>query len=287
MEGRSKKSLTLKTLRRSVFNVFVVLILLMAPCGESYAEETSASSHMRGSIQLCNAIGLNIAAADSALVSAVAAAVNAGGNDTQVLAGSNARYGGAFKAVEDDAVTISDAFHQGLDRITDARIAVDALTLPEEKTFAISSIQSYSEALNFVNRFGNLALQYERTVNSRNKNLAMANYNESLGNNVRNSSTSSTNGNSNCNGNSNNYGGYGTYNANCNGNSTTTTTYNNSASAAFQAAANDMDAARSQQSSISQFTSTVSSDTETIDNMQYTFRVRRAQWISACPSLSF
>jgi hypothetical protein len=289
MEGRSKKYLTIKTLRRATFKGFIVLILLMDPGGKSYAEETSASSHISGSAQLCNIIGLDIAAADSALVSAASAAVNAGGNDTQVLAGSNARYGGAFKAVEDDAVTISDAFHQGLDRITDATIAVDALTLPEEKTFALSSIQSYSEALNFVNRFGTLALQYERTVNNRNKNLAMANYNESLGNNARNSSTSSTNGNANCNGNSNNYGGsgYGTYNANCNGNSTTTTTYDNAASVDFQAAANDMNAARSQQSSISQFTSTISSDTETIDNMQYTFRVKKAQWTSACPSLSF
>src|SRR5476651_579071 len=110
MEGRSKKALTIKTLKRAAFNGFIVLILLMTPSTKSYAEETSASSPIRGSLQLCNIIGPEITAADSALVSAVTAAVNAGGNDTQVLAGSNARYGGAFKAVEDDAVTISDAF---------------------------------------------------------------------------------------------------------------------------------------------------------------------------------
>jgi len=138
------------------FRFSITRSILHNPTSTSSTEQAPmvASDSVRGSMNLCNTIGLDIVGADSALMSAVVAAVNAGGNDTQVLAGSNARYGGAFKAVEDDAVTISDAFHQGLDQITNATIAVDALTLPEEKKFALSSIQSYSDALNFVNRFG-------------------------------------------------------------------------------------------------------------------------------------
>ena len=47
-----------------------------------------------------------------------------GTDDTEVLSGTHARYGSAFKIVEDDQKLLANLFHAGMNEVTDGQIAV-------------------------------------------------------------------------------------------------------------------------------------------------------------------
>jgi hypothetical protein len=231
-----------------------------------------ASKH--GSVTLCKTIGPYVVAADAALAPAARSAVNAGMNDTQVLAGTRARHGSAYDAVEADAKTIAFFFAAGMNEVTNGQIALDRVYLmPNESTFAGSSLAAYDGALNSVEEFGQLALLYERSVNSRNRSAFAAALSRAFAAMSSSYSSSYTNLNATCFGNT------------CYGSGTTTTT--NYGGAAQNAAAAASVGSAQRAFTVAEQTPIMIDLTLKMDDYQYAYRRLRAVWTSACPSLSF
>jgi hypothetical protein len=234
----------------------------------------SQTSAKQGSAALCNTIGPRVVAADAELAPAAQMAVALGTDDTEVLSGTHAHHGSAYKLVEDDATALPTLFHTGMNAVTEGQIAANSLSAPDEVALANNTLQSYSISLNAVEEFGKFALLYERSVNSKNRRAAMVSMNEAfaaLGN--YNSSTSTLNAS--CFGNS------------CYGTARTSSYQSNSSGANLQAAAIGASAVAGQQYSLDQATPSMIDLTQKIDNYQYGYRRLRAVWMSACPSLNF
>ena len=160
---------------------------------------------------------------------AVAAAIDAGNNDTQALATTTARYGGAFKAVEDDFVTEQDSIERANSALSTAGGTLSDLSDAERQS-AQGALQALGTVIAYTDTYSRLALAFERGINGSNRQLARARVAQALAASQRNTSTTYSNGNATC--------SNSTYSTNCYGNSTSTTYSNNQATVAQQNAAN-------------------------------------------------
>ena len=141
---------------------------------------TTATPTKHGSTTLCGSIGRRVVAADANLAQAAQIAVALGSDDSEVLSGTRARYGSAFKMVEDDQKLVPELFHAGMNEVTAGQIAADSLTIPAEIRFAGNTFDSYSNSLNAVEEFSSFALFYERSVNSKNRRSKMVGMSEAF-----------------------------------------------------------------------------------------------------------
>lgn len=133
--------------------LYAVLVALVGAVGS----QSAAASTEYGSTVLCGSIGPHVVAADANLSQAAQLAVAVGTDDTDVLSGTHAKYGSAFKMVEDDQKLLPGFFHEGMNEVTDGQIAANGLTLPGEIKLAANSLDSYSNSLNAVEEFGSVA----------------------------------------------------------------------------------------------------------------------------------
>ena len=240
--------------------------------GARLADASHNAHDKTGSVILCTVVGPHVAAADLALAIASRAAVDAGTNDTEVLATTRARRGSAFVAVETDEKTIKQAFPSGMDAVTNGQIVLSQLSAPDEVSFATNSLAAYENALKMVDVFGKTSLLFERSVNSRNRSAALAAIAKGLAAMSSAYTTSNTTFNSAC------------YGNNCYGTATTTTVNN---SAASQTAAEAAAAVERQSSNVANLVPAMVDLTSKIDAFQYDYRRLRAVWNRACPTLSF
>jgi hypothetical protein len=227
-----------------------------------------------GSGQLCGTVGPHVIAADAQLAPAAQMAVALGTDDTEVLSGTNAHHGSAYKLVEDDSKVMPNFFHAGMDEVTQGQIAANMLTDPQESSFANNTLDSYSNALNAVEAFGKFTLLYERSVNSKNRRSRMVAMSEAFAA-LGDYSSSKTTMNASC------FGG------SCYGSARTTSYASNSGAANMQAAAIGAAGVAQSEYSLDQATPYMMDLTQKIDNYQYGYRRLRAVWLSACPNLSF
>jgi hypothetical protein len=250
------------------------LLLLMATLLGTSNSHGGATTAKHGSAALCATIGPHVVAADAVLAPAAQIAVALGTDDTEVLSGTRARYGGAFKLVEDEQKLLPTFFHAGMNEVTEGQIAINSITISDEVTFATNTLDSYGNGLNAVEEFGSFALLYERSVNSknrRNRMVVMSQAFAALGD----YSNSTTTMNATC------------FGSSCYGTARTSTYQSSSGAANLQAAAIGASAAAGQQASLDQATPAMIDLTQKIDNYQYGYRRLRSFWMSACPTLDF
>ena len=248
----------------------VVFIALVGAIGSQSAD----AAKKYGSTTLCGSIGPHVVAADANLAQAAQRAVAIGTDDADILSGTHAKYGSAFKMVEDDQKLLPGFFHAGMNEVTDGQIAANSLTLPAEVKLAANSLDSYSNSLNAVEEFGSFALLYERSVNAKNRRSKMVAMSEAFAA-LGDYSNSTTTLNASCFGNS------------CYGTANTSSYHSNSGAANQQAAAIGASAVAGAQASLDQATPVMVDITQKIDNYQYGYRRLRAVWLSACPHLDF
>jgi hypothetical protein len=86
------------------------------------ASTVASAAPKQGSHTLCAVIGPRVVAADANLAQAAQIAVALGTDDAEVLSGTHARYGGAFKVVEDDQKLLPGLFHSGMSEVTMVRL---------------------------------------------------------------------------------------------------------------------------------------------------------------------
>ena len=144
-----------------------LLLVTAALLGTGNAQSAAAAAQ-HGSAALCSTIGPHVVAADADLAPAAQIAVALGTDDTEVLSGTRARYGSAFRLVEDNQKLLPTFFHTGMNEVTQAETAINILTIENEVTFATNTFDSYSNSLNAAEEFGSFALLYERSVNLKN-----------------------------------------------------------------------------------------------------------------------
>ncbi len=251
-----------------------LLFLLVICCSGQGTAPSGAPATNRGSAPLCEAIAPRVVAADAELAPAAQMAVDLGTDDTEVLSGTHAHHGSAYKLVEDDAKTLPSLFHSGMNEVTEGQIAANNLSITDEVALANNTLQSYSISLNAVEEFGKFALLYERSVNSKNRRGAMVSMNQALAA-LGNYNSSTTTLNASC------------FGSSCYGTARTSTYQSNSSAANLQAAAIGAAAVAGQQASLDEATPAMVDLTQKIDNYQYSYRRLRAIWISACPGLNF
>jgi len=250
-----------------------IALLWFAVIG-SFGASNALSAESPGSVALCQTVAPRVVAADAQLAPAAQIAVALGTDDTEVLSGTRAKYGGAYKLVEDDSKVLPGQFHSGMNEVTEGQIAANLLTIPDEATFANNSLDSYSSSLNAVEEFGKFALLYERSVNSKNRKAAMVAMNQAFAA-LGDYNNSTTTMNATC---------FGT---SCNGTARTSSYQSHSSAVNLQAAAFGAADVAGKQYSLDQATPSMIDLTQKIDNYQYSYRRLRAVWMTACPSLSF
>jgi hypothetical protein len=192
----------------------------------------------------CHDFKPGIVNALEALDDAVNAVRNAGNNDTEVLATTTARYGGAFSAVEDDFNTAQSNLETARTALSAAGDAESELN-DQEKPRASQTLQAISTTIAYTDLYNRLALQFERGINNANRQVARARIAQALASGMNPSSYSYSSGNATC-------SSWSANSASCYGTSHTTTTYNNSAIVAQQNAANALAVAESSRLSYSQ-----------------------------------
>ena len=247
--------------------VFAVAVLACTSAAISFPAK-------RGSGELCGTVGPHVIAADAQLAPAAQMAVALGTDDTEVLSGTHAHHGSAYKLVEDDSKVMPNFFHVGMDEVTQGQIAANMLTDPQESSFANNTLDSYSNALNAVEAFEKFTLLYERSVNSKNRRSRMVAMSEAFAA-LGDYSSSTTTMNASC------FGG------SCYGSARTTSYASNSGAANMQAAAIGAAGVAQSEYSLDQATPYMMDLTQKIDNYQYGYRRLRAVWLSACPNLGF
>jgi len=208
------------------------------------------------------------------LLSAVPLAINAGQNDTQYLANTTARYGSAFKYVEDDYANAQSYLDEARSHISDADGQTASLNDAEQPK-ANANVEALRNALQYTDTYLRLALTYERGVNGANRRLAAARVSQSLANMSQNSSYTYTNGTANC------YS-FTDYSANCYVNSSSNTTYNNSAAIAQQNAANALALAQAGRLSLGQANETLTEGLSSLSSLQDALNSAQTSWTKAC-----
>lgn len=223
---------TAQTLRSSDFDDVKALVANISPPSPapSRAIPTVTPAPATPSTAYCLDVAPNMVRTLDALGNALVAANDAGTNDTQVIATTTARYGSAFKAVEDDFNTAQSSLQTASAAFADASGATANLT-DQEKTAVTRTLQTISQTMSYTDTYSRLAVGFERGVSGANRRLAWARVSQAFTSGMRNTSYTYTNGNASC------YS-YTPYTANCYGNSYSTTTYDNSATIAPQNAAN-------------------------------------------------
>lgn len=223
----------------------------------------------------CHDFKSGIVSALEALNDAVSAVRNAGNNDTQVLASTTARYGGAFSAVEDDFNTAQSNLETARSALSSAGSAADGLN-DQEKPKAVQTLQAISTTIYYTDVYNRLALQFERGINNANRQLARARIAQALAAGMQPSSYSYSSGNATC------YS-WSTNSVNCYGNSHTTTTYNNSAITAQQNAANAIAAAQAGRLSYSQADALLMEGLPIFEQIRSNIYAGLDSWNKKCP----
>lgn len=216
----------LATSPHSDVRALVVHVVASVPTVPPSPTPTPAVVH---SAAYCTQLAPTMGDALHGLDDAVAAAIDAGNNDTQALATTTARYGGAFKAVEDDFVTEQDSIERANSALSTAGGTLSDLSDAERQS-AQGALQALGTVITYTDTYSRLALAFERGINGSNRQLARARVAQALAASQRNTSTTYSNGNATC--------SNSTYSTNCYGNSTSTTYSNNRATVAQQNAAN-------------------------------------------------
>ncbi len=189
------------------------------PALNQQAAPAQAAATATPSHAYCHDFKPGIVSALEALNDAVSAVRNAGNNDTQVLATTTARYGGAFTAVEDDFNTAQTNLETARASLSAAGDAANGLN-GQEKARASQRLQAISTTITYTDLYNRLALQFERGINNANRQLARARIAQALSSGMNPSSYSYSSGNATC------YS-WSANSANCYLTSRTTTTYNN------------------------------------------------------------
>lgn len=222
----------------------------------------------------CSELVPNVGRALNALGLATIAANDAGKNDTQVLVSTTARYGSAYKAVEDDFNNVQSNLQGARSALADANDATSALN-DQERAAATRTLQAIQQTIDYADTYSRLALGFERGVNGANRRLAWARASEALASGMRNTSYTYSNGNASC------YS-YTSYSTNCSGSSYSTTSYDNSASLAQQNAANAMADARAGRLSYSAAASVLIQGLPVLQQIQNAVYDAQASWNKAC-----
>lgn len=222
----------------------------------------------------CQEFVPSVARSLDALGAALIAANDAGTNDTQVLATTTARYGGAFKAVEDDYKTVQSNLQTAASELTSANAATGNLT-DQEKRAVMPAADTIAQSISYTEIYSRLALLYERGINGANRRLAWARVSQAFAAGMQNRSYTYSNGNASC------YS-YTTYSANCYGNTYSTTTYDNSATIAQQNAANALANAQAGRLSFGQADQVLSQGLPVIQQAETAVYSAAALWTKAC-----
>ncbi|MGA8574241.1 MAG: hypothetical protein WB609_00950 [Candidatus Cybelea sp.] len=229
---------TAQRLQSSGFDdVRALVATVSAPSHHDASAPAKPPKAITNSAAYCHDLEPNVVRVLDEVDTAVLLANNAGYKDTEVLAQTTARYGDAFKVVEDDYTSVETHLQRAN---TAYGLATEAATElnDQEKPAVTRALSLMSGTMSYVDTYSRLALEFERGMNAANRRLAYARISAALAAGMHNSSYTYSNGNASC------YS-YSANSTNCYGNSYSTTTYNNSASIAQQNAANALAAAQS------------------------------------------
>ena len=242
----------------------------------SHDQRATPATHQvtRHSDAYCQELKPNMINALGALEDAVVAASNAGTNDTQVLATTTARYGDAFKTVEDDFSTAQSDLGSAQNYLNAANSSISGLN-EQEKDKVTKALGTTGWTINYTDTYSRLALAFERGINASNRALARARIAQALSAGAHNSSYTYTNGSASC-------SSFSSYTANCNGSSYSTTTYNNSGSIAQQNAANALAAAQAGRLSYGQADEALSEGLPLLNQMQSGISGAVGLWTKGC-----
>jgi len=253
----------------------VVHVVALAPTPSPSSTPTPALTH---SATYCNEFAPAVGSALQGLDTALAAAIDAGDNDTEALATTTARYGGAFKAVEDDFTAEQTSIAQANSAVTAAGGDLSDLS-DHERQSAQGTVQGLGTAITFTDTYSRLALAFERGINGSNRRLARARIAQALAAEDRNTSTTYTNGNANCYSSS-------AYSTNCYGSSTSTTYSNNQADVAQQNAANALAQAQAGRLSYSDADGVLTEGLPVLQQVRNAVEAAENSWANPCAGSS-
>lgn len=222
----------------------------------------------------CHDLKPNIVTTLAAVSNAIDSASNAGTNDTQVLAGSTARYGSAFKYVEDDYNAVQTDLENANAALGVASEVTSNLN-EQEKPAVTQALSLIGTTISYVDTYSRLALGFERGINSSNRRLAYARVSAALAAGMHNSSYTYSNGNASC------YS-FSSNSANYYGTSQSTTTYNNSATIAQQNAANALTAAQAGRLSYAQADEVLTEKLPILNQINNAVTAATSSWNKAC-----
>lgn len=244
------------------------------PAAPARAIPTATPAPAAPSSAYCLDVAPNVVRTLDALGSALVAASDAGTNDTQVIATTTARYGSAFKAVEEDFNNVQANLQTANSAFADASGATANLT-DQEKAGVTRALQTIYQTISYADTYSRLALGFERGINSANRRLAWARVSQAFASGMHNTSYTYSNGNASC------YS-YTPYSANCYGNSYSTTTYDNSATIAQQNAANALANAQAGRLSYAEAASVLAQGLPLLQQIQTAVYSAQTLWQKAC-----
>ena len=249
----------------------VANVVAAAPTPSPSASPTPALSH---SAAYCSELASAVGEALQGLDDALASAIDAGNNDTEALATTTARYGGAFKAVEDDFTAEKASIGRANSALGEADSVLAELN-DQERSGAQTTLQVLGTAITYTDTYSRLALAFERGINGTNRRIARARIAQALAAGERNTSTTYTNGNANC------YS-YTAYSASCYGNSTSTTYSNDQATVAQENASNALAQAEAGRLSYGEADSVLTQGLPILQQIRTAVEAAEQSWGSAC-----
>lgn len=233
----------------------------------------TATPQIVHSATYCHEFSSNMSNALLSLSRALNYVTGAGNDDVQILSTTTARYGGAFKEVEDDFASASQELSNGLSYLGNANTEVSALN-DQERQASMTAVQTTQQAINYTDTYNRLAVAFERGINNVNRQVARARIAQALASTERNTSYTSTSGNTSC-------SSFG-YSTNCYENSSSTTTYNNSAVIAQQNAANALALAQSGRLSYAQANDVLNEGLPLLSQLHIIVDQVQPSWDSVC-----
>ena len=265
---------TAQRLRSSDFDDVQSLVANISVPAPTQATATPTPAPARHSDAYCRDLVPAMSRTLDALGLAVISAGDAGTNDTQGLAVTTARYGSAFKAVEDDYNTVQSNLQTAMSEVATANGVATQLT-DKEKTAVNGALQTIGQTISYTDTYTRLALAFERGINGANRRLAWARASQALASGMQNMSHTYSNGTASC------YS-YTAYSTNCYGNSYSRTTYDNSATVAQQNAANALANAQAGRLSYSQAGSVLAQGLPVLQQIQSAVYEAQASWNKVC-----
>lgn len=184
-------------LRSSQWNDVRALVATVTPPVHAQAKAQAAPAPtvtpaLVHSNAYCQEFAPNMSQALQMLSTALGYIKDAGNNDVQVLAMTTARYGGAFKQVEDDYTYAQNNIGAANASLSSADAEVSDLN-DQERTAAQNSVQALGTAITYADTYSRLALGFERGVNGANRQLARAYVSQALTSQSHNTSYTYTN----------------------------------------------------------------------------------------------